>query len=206
MNHLKKTYDRIAPWYDVLDWFFEWGRYRKVRPSVFEVVGDKALLLDCGAGTGRNVPYYPQDASVISFDLSARMLSRARQRARPIRPDVSFVQADVRTLPFPGDHFPAATATFLFCVLPPEAQTPALLELRRVVQPGGRIVLLDYTLSENPWRRRIMRLWAPWVRFAYGASFDRDPEGHALEAGLSVEDSEFVYADILRRLVLRVPG
>ena len=205
MTDRKDTYDRIAPWYDLLDWWFEWARYRAIRPRVFDPVAQEPTLLDCGTGTGRNLPFYPTGAAVTAFDLSRRMLSRAKRRARKLRPAVAYAQCDVGALPFAENRFSAATATFLFCVLPDESQSTALGEIRRVVRPGGRIVLLDYTLSEDPWRRRIMRIWGPWVRFAYGAAFDRDPEKHARAVGLIVEDSTYLYEDILRRLVLRVP-
>ncbi len=51
-----------------------------------------------------------------------------------------------------------------------------------------------------------MKLWAPWVRFAYGAAFDRHTLAHLKAAGLSVEARRFVYADMLLLITARVPG
>jgi hypothetical protein len=65
MSNLER-YERIAPFYDFLDLPFEYGRYRKIRPLLFE--GLSGQLLDAGVGTGRNFPFYPPTAKVIGID------------------------------------------------------------------------------------------------------------------------------------------
>lgn len=204
-SELRSIYDRIAPFYDLLDLPFEWGRYRFLRPKVFAEVASAKRLLDCGVGTGRNIPFYPSGTKVTGLDLCPRMLVRARRRARAFGRDIDLIQSDVLNIPADDGTFCAATATFLFCVLPDEVQLSALREIARVVRPGGRIVLLEYVLSQNPMRRQMMRLLAPWVRFAYGAAFDRRTYDHVLEAGLAVEERRFVYSDVILLLVARVP-
>ena len=94
-------------------------------------------------------------------------------------------------------------ATFLFCVLGEDQQLPALRELARICREGGEIRLLDYVYSENPARRFVMRLWAPWVRTVFGAAFDRDTERYVTEAGLELIERRFLVSDVIRLLVLR---
>jgi ubiquinone/menaquinone biosynthesis C-methylase UbiE len=108
-------------------------------------------------------------------------------------------------LDFPDDHFDGIISTFLFCVLEPEHQTPALKELRRVCRPGGTIRILEYSLPENPVQRSIMKLMAPWVRFAYGAAFDRNTEQYMDAAGLELLEKKYLYRDIIKMLTLGVP-
>lgn len=204
IERLRRLYARVAPFYDLLDLPFEYGRYRQIRPIVFEHVAHANRLLDCGAGTGRNIPYYPTHCQVVGIDLSAEMMARAGRRARAARRPITWVQADVTALPWATDSFDAVTATFLFCVLPDELQPAALRELARVVRPGGRIVLLEYVLSHRAFRRWMMRrVWAPWIRLAYGASFERRTVEHLLESGWTVEERHFVYADTILLLVAR---
>ena len=205
IGRLGAIYDRIAPLYDLLDLPFEWGRYRAIRSEVFKEVTGASRLLDCGIGTGRNLPYYPGGSEVTGIDLSTGMLARARRRARKLGRDIELAHANVLDLPFADDTYCAATATFLFCVLPDELQPDALREIARVVKPGGRIVLLEYAFSENPLRRLVMRLWAPWIRFAYGAGFDRRTREHIAAAGLTIEQRRFVHSDIIVLLVAKVP-
>ena len=60
-----ERYQRIAPFYDLLDLPFEYGRYRRIRALLFE--GLSGRLLDAGVGTGRNFPFYPPGASVVGI-------------------------------------------------------------------------------------------------------------------------------------------
>ena len=106
---------------------------------------------------------------------------------------------------FPDSHFDYVIATFLFCVLDDALQLPALSELRRVLKHDGEIRILEYSYSEDPLRRFIMRLWAPWVRLVYGATFDRHTERYVETAGLELIEERFVYHDIIKLLVLRRP-
>jgi ubiquinone/menaquinone biosynthesis C-methylase UbiE len=88
-------------------------------------------------------------------------------------------------------------------VLDDEDQLPALRELRRVCEPNGEVRLLEYAYSRNPLRRFVMRLWAPWVRMIYGATFDRHTERYVDAAGLLLVEDRFVFHDILKLLVLK---
>ena len=103
----------------------------------------------------------------------------------------------------PDASVDAVVSGFRFGVLPPGHQAPALSERARICKPGGQIRILEYAYSENPWRRFIMRLWAPWVRWAYGAAFDRATEGYLAEAGLEAVETRFLYRDIIKLIVAR---
>lgn len=199
-DRMQRTYRRIAPWFDLLDLGLEYGRYRRMRAAVFGCVRDAKHLLDCGAGTGRNEAFYPTDARVIPFDLSMEMLQHARLRMKHGTP---IVQADAMQLPFASQSFDAATATFLFCVLPDELQEGAIREICRVLKPGGRLVLLEYVLSRHPLRRAWMKLWSAWVDFAYGASFTRRTDEHLRRAGIAIEQRTFLHADTIEMIVAR---
>ena len=195
MSNLER-YERIAAFYDFLDLPFEYGRYRKIRPLLFE--GLSGRLLDAGVGTGRNFPFYPPAAEVIGIDLSPAMLARAERRRGSAAAPVELRQMDVTRLDYPDRYFDAAVATFLFCTLPDELQVPALKELSRVVKAGGLIRLLEYTRPRGAIRRAITKIWEPWVYWAYGAGFDRRTEEHVPEAGLQLIDSRFVAGDLIK--------
>jgi ubiquinone/menaquinone biosynthesis C-methylase UbiE len=196
-------YQRIAPFYDLLDLHFERRRYRGLRPLLFR--GLTGRLLDAGIGTGRNCEFYPSNAVVSGIDTSPAMLARARDRCPTLATGDRLYQMDVTKLEFSPASFDAAVATFLFCVLPDEHQIPALRELGRVVKPGGVIRLLEYVRPRGPLRRALSRLWQPWIAWAYGASFDRQTEKHVPEAGLQLVESRFVVDDLIKLLTARVP-
>ena len=195
-------YQRIAPFYDLLDLPFERGRYHALRPLVFR--GLSGRLLEAGVGTGRNFPFYPMGVSaVVGIDLSPRMLARAERR-RDLSPvPIGLRQMDVTKLDFTDNTFDAAVSMFLFCVLPDQLQVPALQELGRVVKPGGPIRLLEYVRPRGTLRRILSRVWEPWIAFAYGASFDRQTELHIPAAGLEVDESRYVVDDLVKLICAR---
>ena len=199
-----ERYQRIAPFYDLLDLPFEHGRYRKIRPELFANLS--GMILDAGVGTGRNFPFYPRAAKVVGIDLSPAMLARATRRRVVAAAEIELHEMDVTCLAFPDRHFDAAVATFLFCVLPDALQVPALKELGRVVKPSGCIRLLEYTRPHGAFRRVITKIWEPWLHWAYGASFDRRTEERLPESGLQLVDSRFVVDELIKLISARPVG
>lgn len=198
-----KKYQRIAAFYDLLDQPFEHGRYRAIRPRLFDDMrGD---ILDAGVGTGRNCEYYPSGATVSGIDISPAMLNIAKDRCPTLSAGGRLYEMDVTALKFPDGSFDAAVSSFLFCVLPNQMQIPALRELGRVVKPGGTIRLLEYVRPKGAVRRAISYVWQPWIQWAYGAGFDRRTEQHVPAAGLKLVSSHYVVDDLLKMLTVRVP-
>lgn len=198
-----ERYQRIAPVYDLLDLPFETRRYRALRPLLFD--GMAGHLLDAGIGTGRNCEFYPPAAVVSGIDTSTAMLARARERCPTLAAGDRLYQMDVTAMEFPTGAFDAAVSSFLFCVLPDQLQVRALRELGRVVKQGGMIRLLEYVRPRGRVRRVISYIWQPWIRWAYGASFDRHTEQHVPAAGLELVESRYVVDDLLKLVTVRVP-
>ena len=81
LRETARTYDRIAPLYDLLDGIYEHWWKRRLREQLFAHANGR--ILDVGVGTGCNIPFYPEGSKVVGIDMSERMLDRARERARP---------------------------------------------------------------------------------------------------------------------------
>jgi SAM-dependent methyltransferase len=119
-----------------------------IRPSVFDIRGCKHIL-DAGCGNGRYMrvllQHADRDALVTGFDLSQRMLKRARRRVKA--PRVMLVSADLTRLPYPDQYFDAIVCGWVLEHLPDPR--PGLSELARVMQPGAKLLLLvtEDTLS-----------------------------------------------------------
>lgn len=200
MDNLQR-YQRIAPFYDLLDLPFEHRRYARIRAEVLR--GLSGRLLDAGVGTGRNIAHYDPAAEVVGIDLSPAMLRRAARRAVRADAAVDLRVMDVTSLDFPDGSFDAAVATFLFCVLPREQHVAALSEIGRVVRPGGTIRLLEYVRPSGALRRAVARCWEPWIGWAYGASFDRDVGAGLAESGLETVATRFVFSDLIKLVEAR---
>src|SRR5215207_9992896 len=101
MTSTLDRYQRIARWYDLLDATFERRRYTRLRPMLFE--GLSGRILDAGVGTGRNLPYYPAQATIVGIDISPAMLEVAKRRRADLNAAVELRHMDVTRLEFP-DH------------------------------------------------------------------------------------------------------
>lgn len=199
--HLQARYSRVAPLYDVLDWPFEWARYRRLRCLLCADL--RGAILEAGVGTGRNLAYYPAGTHVTGIDVSPSMLARAASRPLPSGVAAELETSDVTATGFAAGQFDAVVASFVVCVLPGPLRVPALTELARVCRHDGELRLLEYQRSQTPGRRGLQRLWAPYVRWAFGAEFDVDLDGLIQQADLSVIESRYVVADIIRIVRLR---
>jgi demethylmenaquinone methyltransferase/2-methoxy-6-polyprenyl-1,4-benzoquinol methylase len=109
--------------------------------------GDR--VLDIAAGTGTSSAAIARTgARVTALDFSAGMVAVGRQR----HPDIEFVEGDATALPFDDASFEAVTVSFgLRIVNDPHA---ALAEMRRVLVPGGRVVICEFTTPPNALIRR----------------------------------------------------
>lgn len=134
------TYDDIAPQYEgvmrPLDrWFIA-----RLRAVTFQYLPGDAHILEVGAGTGLNFVYYPDNALGVATEPSKEMLRLAAEKKRP--QGVKLLRSCAEELPFKAQSFDAAFATLVFCSVNSPAK--ALAEMRRVVRPGGTVLLLEH--------------------------------------------------------------
>jgi ubiquinone/menaquinone biosynthesis C-methylase UbiE len=142
----KRVWDKTAPGYDRQIVFFERNWFAGGR----EWLGERARgrVLEVAIGTGRSLPYYPADVTVTGIELSPAMLAIARQRAASLGRDVTLREADAEHLPFDDASFDTVTCALALCTIPSPAA--AVGEMRRVLAPGGRLLLLDHVGSTWP--------------------------------------------------------
>jgi ubiquinone/menaquinone biosynthesis C-methylase UbiE len=123
------------------------------RPAMLSLAGDVAgrRILDAGCGSGALFAALRDRGAIVSgFDKSAGMLELARRR---LGDDADLQVADLGgLLPFTDDTFDDVTASLVLHYL--EDWGPALAELRRVLKPGGRLIVsVDHPFAENLWHR-----------------------------------------------------
>ena len=135
-------FDHVAKRYDITNDVLALGQTRAWRKAVVSSVDPKPgqVILDLAAGTGTSSePFARAGAFVVPTDFSLGMLRVGRQR----QPALPFVAGDGMALPFSDASFDAATISFGLRNL--EDRHVGLRELRRVVKPGGRLVVCEFS-------------------------------------------------------------
>jgi ubiquinone/menaquinone biosynthesis C-methylase UbiE len=198
----RARYDRIAAIYDGLEAVMEARRFRRWRAELWKRVRGPRIL-EVGVGTGKNFPFYPPGVTVVAIDLSPRMLERARRRAERDGVSVALQVADAQALPFPDASFDTVVATFVFCSVPDPVR--GLREARRVLVPGGQLLLLEHVLSHRPVLRTLMRLANPVIVRLIGANIDRETVANVERAGFVVKQVDDLWLDIVKLIEAERP-
>jgi demethylmenaquinone methyltransferase/2-methoxy-6-polyprenyl-1,4-benzoquinol methylase len=152
---VQRMFDRIAPVYDGMNRVMTVGldqRWRRATVDATVHDGDHVLDACCGTGDLAVAARKAGARHVVGLDFSERMLERARRKA----PDLEWVQGDVLSLPFEAATFDAAVVGF--GVRNVEDLEGGLRELRRVLQPGGRLGILEITTPRGA-LAPFYRLW-----------------------------------------------
>lgn len=172
---------------------------RRLRPRLWARAGT-GKVLELGIGTGANLPYYPPGAEVTGVDISGEMLSRARDKAQRTGTPVSLHQMDAQSLAFPSDSFDAVVSTWVFCSVPDPVQ--GLREARRMLKPGGRLLMLEHVRGPGV-LGRVMDWLNPLVVRLTGTSINRDTVANVRKAGLEVEEVRSFLFGIVKLIVAR---
>jgi len=191
----RRRYDRIAPFYDLLEAPMERLRFASWRARLRNrIIGNRAL--EVGVGTGKNLPYYPRDVKVTAVDISPRMLERAQKRASALGLEVELLEMDVQHLAFPDHVFDTIFSTFLFCSVPDPVL--GLRELRRVCKPGGKLLLLEHMRPSNLLLGFLFDLLNPLVVRVVGANINRRTMENIRRAGWQIRVEDRLSSDIVR--------
>ena len=149
-TEIATVYDRIAPIYDL------WARLTETRARrrAVQIASprDGEALLEVAVGTGlafADLAGANLHGRNVGVDLSPGMLARARARVDRLGLSAELLLADAHALPFPDRSFDLLANSYMFDLLPERDFGPVLAEFRRVLAPGGRLVLVNMGRGER---------------------------------------------------------
>ncbi len=196
---LIRKWDRHAPGYDRMSEPMEHMLgFAQARARLF--AGLSGTILELGVGTGRNLPYYPQDARMIALDLSRGMIGHAVHKAHALSSSVVFLVGDAEELPFADASLDAVVGSGVFCCVPDAVR--GFREVKRILKPGGKVVLLEH-MRPTGVLGLFFDLLDPIVSRFMGPHINRRTLDSMRAAGLVIEHEENVHSDWVKLVVAR---
>ncbi len=158
-NEIWKMFDQISPTYDAANRVFTFGLDQIWRKKVcaFLPSKEKMLILDCATGTGDQMialmEKRPDISHIVGIDLAEAMIEIGKKKVskKPYAAKISFQTASALEIPFPDNHFDCLTISF--GIRNVTDIMVAFKEFRRVLKPGGRVLILEGTIPSHRWLR-----------------------------------------------------
>ncbi|MFW6055844.1 MAG: class I SAM-dependent methyltransferase [Chloroflexota bacterium] len=155
-DDIRHTYDRLSRFYDYWTVLTE----SQAADRALELAGitNGEDVLEAAVGTGRifeHIVSLNSNGSNVGFDFSSEMLNAARKRLAGSIGNYELQVADAYSMPYENGTFDLVVSNYFFDLLPYEDFVTVLAEFKRVLRPGGRIVITSWT----PARMWYSRIW-----------------------------------------------
>ena len=202
-EQVEQMFDNIAPTYDLLNHLLSFGIDRYWRRAALRTLKPYApqYLLDMATGTGDFALLAHrmlQPARLLGADLSEGMLEVARRKAEGID-GIAFEKHDCMQLALPDDTFDAATVAYGVRNFPDLER--GLSELRRVLKPGGRLVIIELTSPRRFPMKQLFWLYSHVLMPLVGKLVSRDSSAYTyLPATMEAFPQGEVMQEILRKV------
>jgi len=150
----------------------------------------RGLVLEVGVGSGLNLRFYSRAVDrVCGIDLSPELLRLAHTRTADAVVPVLLLRASAEHLPFAVAAFDTVVMTWTLCSI--ANPVAALIEMRRVLKPGGQLLFVEHGLSpETRIARWQHRLTPCWKRIGGGCHLDRKTDDLIRVAGFGLDEIE----------------
>ncbi len=173
-------YDIFSEFYDLMESYLEKKSFSKWRKMVWGQISSNSKVLEIGVGTGKNIPYYPDDIEIVGIDFSQGMLNKAILRAAKY-PDkrIKLMRMDATNMGFPQNSFDFVISTFVFCTVP--NPIAGLREVKRVLKPEGKAIFLEHMRSDKWFNNIVLYAMNPLSKALVGTSIIRKTKENILE-------------------------
>ena len=175
-QQVAEMFDGVAKNYDKANDLLSFGSARIWRKKVAKLVNSQPghKILDLAAGTGSSsIVFLREGVKVVAADFSNGMLEEGRKR----HPELEFVFADAASLPFADEEFD--TVTISFGIRNVEKTEEALAEMLRVLKPGGKLVVCEFSRIPNKLLHTLYRFYLRNILPTLSALVSKTPEAYS---------------------------
>lgn len=191
---IKNRYNRIAKFFDALEKPMGTSGFAKWRKEMVSQATGKTL--EVGVGTGKNIPFYPENIDVTAIDFSKKMLEEAKAKYQHSPLKINFLEMDVQNMDFEDNTFDTVITSCVFCSVPNPVK--GLKEIKRVLKPNGRLIMLEHVRSNNKVLGKLM----DWFNFIplniMGANINRKTKQNLIKAGFNDVKVTELWKDIVK--------
>lgn len=182
------------PWlYDLLIRLFP--KLARWRAALLAQAHGKTLEIGCGTGLGL-LELAPRVDQLWGIDPSADSLKRAKVRA----PSAALAVAIAEHLPFPDNTFDCVVSSLVFCSVKDPQR--GLAEIRRVLAPGGRLLMLEHVQAKGRVAAKVLDGIQPlWTGLTGGCHPNRQTEQMVRAAGFTIDEHAYLSRRVMRRFV-----
>lgn len=191
---VEAMFDAIAPTYERVNAVASFGRDATWRRRAIAAAGVRAtdVVLDIACGTGDMIRAFarsnPRPARIIGLDFAAGMLASGRFDIAELRKPVELLRGDALRLPLANASVDVVSCAF--GVRNFQDLQRGLNEMSRVVRPSGRVIILEFSVPQNPLLRWPYRLYTEFVLPRLGSLISRDTKGAYRYLPSSIESFE----------------
>jgi ubiquinone/menaquinone biosynthesis C-methylase UbiE len=189
---IKRRYNRVSGIYDWMEIPMEKFMFSGWRKKLAgQAIG---RTLEVGVGTGKNIPWYPEDVHLTAIDFSPDMLRKARQKYDDDPRVITFLEMDVQDMDFDNETFDTVVTSYVFCSVPDPAK--GLKEIYRVLKPGGQLLMLEHVRSQHWLTGKLMDVFNFFPLHLWGANINRNTLENVRKAGFENIEATYLRKDI----------
>lgn len=200
---LRQHYDRfILP--HLIDWVMQAPMATREREELIPQAA--GVVLEIGAGSGLNFPYYSAAITKLyALEPQATLSAKARPRAARTPFPIEFLDLKSEAIALPDISVDTIVCTWVLCSI--DDVNAALREMHRVLKPGGQLLFVEHGLAPTPklaaWQHRLTPLWSVC---AGGCHLNRRPNALIEAAGFHLETLQQIYLDGPKLLTYHYKG
>ena len=187
-----EKWDKAAKLFDFMNSGIEL-RYGEYKREWFSQAVGRTLLV--AVGTGLDLQYFPQGSNVLGIDISWKMLERAKEKSENTTLNIKLVRTDAQMLGFTDNMFDTVVTSCTFCSVPDPVK--GLCEIRRVLKPGGKLLMFEHVRSDIFWMGPMMDLMT-YVSRMFGPDLNRRTGENIIKAGFKLVREINVYLDMVK--------